>query len=79
MTQRSGLKDFISSSASGVFQLFGWCTGRPFSLANSLSGSSARPGLVRRAEHGDDVLPALEQLLEHGLAEGLLSMHDDAH
>src|SRR5262245_23562055 len=35
----------MSSSASGVFQLLGWCTGRPFSLANSLSGSSGRPAL----------------------------------
>ncbi len=41
----SALNDFISSSASGVFQLFGWCSGRPFSLASTLSGSSARPAL----------------------------------
>src|SRR5262245_59390678 len=35
----------MSSRASAVFQLLGWCTDRPFSLANSLSGSSARPAL----------------------------------
>ena len=35
--------------------------------------------LVGRAEDGDHVLLALQQLLEHGLAEGLLPMHDDTH
>ena len=35
--------------------------------------------LVGGAEYGDDVLLALEQPVEHGLAEGLLSMDDDAH
>ena len=77
--QTSALNDFISSSASGVFQLFGWWTGRPFSIANSLSGSSGAARLVGRATHRDDVLFALQQLLQDRLAEGLLSMHDDAH
>ena len=36
-------------------------------------------GLVGCAEHAHHVLLALEQLLQHGLAEGLLSMHDDTH
>ena len=31
--QRSGLVDFIISNASGVFQDFGWWTGKPFSAA----------------------------------------------
>ena len=44
-----------------------------------LEGILGTARLVGRAEHGDDILLALEQLLEHGLAEGLLSMHDDTH
>ena len=45
MRQTSALKDFMSSRASGVFQLFGWWTGRPFSFAKVFSGSSGRPAL----------------------------------
>ena len=77
--QMSALNDFISSSASGVFQLFGWWTGRPFSRGEQLQRIFRPARLVGRAAHRDDILAALEQLLEHGLAEGLLAMNDDTH
>ena len=35
--------------------------------------------LLRRHIDADDVLAALEQRLEHRLAEGLLAVNDDAH
>ena len=45
-------------------------------LLQRISGAAL---LVRRAEHADDVLPFVEQPLQNGLAEGLLSMNHDAH
>ena len=36
-------------------------------------------GLLRRDIDADDVLAALQERLQHGLAEGLLAMDHDAH
>jgi hypothetical protein len=47
--------------------------------AASFSGSALAPGFFRRDIGGDDVLAALEQRLQHGLAEGLLAMDHDTH
>ncbi len=53
--------------------------GEPGGKAGLLQGIGLAAGPLRRCVHGDDLVAAGEQRLEHRLAERLLPVHHDAH
>src|SRR6185295_5750400 len=61
------------------FPALGLVHGQALLLGKHLERILGTTRLVGRAEHRHHILLALEQLLEHGLAEGFLPMHYDPH
>ena len=80
MTCRSGLSALNSSQHFRVLQVLP--ADRPAGFAASaasFSGSALAPAFSGATVDGDDILAALEQRFQHGLAEGLLAVNDDTH